>query len=57
MVHYMASDDMLHEFATYAGKGYWSVICCIKSYEMLNIIVRIGAISFASSFKIVALIP
>ena len=27
------------------------------SYEMLNIIVRIGAISFASSFKIVPLIP
>ena len=27
------------------------------SYELLNIIVKIGAISFASSFKIVALIP
>ena len=27
------------------------------SYEILNIIVRIGAISFASSFRIVALIP
>ena len=27
------------------------------SYEMLSIIVRIGAISFASSFKIVPVIP
>ena len=27
------------------------------SYDMLNIIVIIGAISFASSFKIVVLIP
>ena len=29
MIHYVAGDDMFHEFAAEAGKGYWSVICCI----------------------------